>query len=74
MYFPLVLLIEEEWRQKPWANSRRCFLGKMAAHLDSVADEWIKVGRVSITVTYVLIKTGVLLKFLTLSRGSLVDK
>ena len=42
----------------------------MAAHLDCVADELIMPGRASIFVTYVLIKTVVLLKFLTLSGSS----
>ena len=60
------------WRQKLRKTVVVAFLGKMAAHLDCVADELIMAGQASITVTYVLIKTVALLKFLTLSGSSVV--
>ena len=62
----IVVLIEEVWRQKPRQTVVVSFLGKMAAHLDCVADILIKAGRASITVTYcryVLIKAVVLFNF-----------
>ena len=51
-----LISIEEGFTQKSRQTVLVAFWGKMAAHLDCVADELIHAGRASNTVTCVLIK------------------
>ena len=64
--------IEEGWKQKPRQTVVIAFWGEMAAHWHCVADELIKAGLASNTVTCVLIKKAVLLSVCTCFGSSVV--
>ena len=64
--------IEEGWKQKLRQTVVIAFWGEIAAHWHCAADELIKAGRASNTVTCVLIKKAVLLSVCTCFGSSVV--